>query len=248
MYFVISKLLFFLIKPLVWILALLGYTLFVRNQRRKKKALIAALVLLFFFSNTWVFNQFAKLSEAEYPLLKQYDVGILLGGFSNVNARNEIAFTSASDRILQAVALYKKGAIGKILISSGSADLFKNKIKEADLAAQYLRTIGIPDSAIVVENQSRNTNENIKYSYQLISKENLGNHVLIITSAWHIPRTKLIVQKQGVAMPDFYPTHFLSTANLSWDDYIIPSVGTMNNWEILIKEWVGYGVTKLGIS
>ncbi len=232
----------------MWILALLCYTLYVKNPVRKKKALITAVVLLFFFSNNWLFNQFAKLSEAKYPTLKQYDVGMLLGGFSTVNAQHEIAFTGASDRILQTVALYKKGVIKKILISSGSADLFKNKIKEADFAAQYLRTIGIPDSAIMVENQSRNTKENIAYSYQLIDKENLGNRVLVITSAWHIPRTKLIVQKQGVSMPDFYPTHHLSTADLSWDDYIIPSVETMNNWGILIKEWVGFMVTKMGIT
>lgn len=207
-----------------------------------------AVVILFLFSNVWIFNQFAKLYETPYPTLKHYDVGILLGGFSGVNDTKQIAFTSAADRILQTIALYKGGVIKRILISSGSANLFQNDIKEADLAAAYLRKIGIPDSAIVVENQSRNTKENIKNSYQIIADENLGSSILIVTSAWHIPRTRLIVQQQGVMMPDFYPTHHISSGDLTWSDYLIPSADAMNNWGILIKEWVGYLVTKVKIT
>lgn len=235
-------------KPFTWVFILLCFSIVSKHSKTRKLTLASAFAILLLFSNTWIFNQLVKRYEAPYPIRKHYDIGILLGGFSGVNDAKKIEFTSAGDRILQTIALYKQGVIQKILVSSGSANLFENDIKEANLAAEYLRRIGIPDSAIVVESQSRNTKENIENSYQLIFKENSGGSVLIITSAWHIPRTKLIVQQQGVAMPDFYPTHHLSTADLSWSDYIIPSVEAMNNWGILIKEWVGYLVTKARIT
>lgn len=235
-------------KPFTWVFILLCFSIISKNSKTRKLTLASAFAILLLFSNIWLFNRFAKLYEAPYPILKHYDVGILLGGFSGVNEAKHIEFTSAGDRILQTIALYKQGVIQKILVSSGSANLFENDIKEANLAADYLRIIGIPDSAIVVENQSRNTKENISNSYQLILKENLGSSVLIITSAWHIPRTRLIVRQQGVAMPDFYPTHHLSGDDLNWSDYIIPSAEAVNNWGILIKEWIGYVVTKIRIT
>ena len=246
--FLLSKLLFFLIKPLTWVLILLAAAVFGKNVIYKRKALLGAVLLLLFFSNGWIFNQVVKRYEAPFPVLKKYDVGVLLGGFSTTNERKAIAFTAASDRLLQTISLYKNGVIKKILITSGSANLFKKDVKEADLAAEYLREIGIPDSDIIVENQSRNTKENIDFSYRILEKEKLGDDILIITSAWHIPRTRLIVRKHGNHHPDFYPTHHLYSADLNWDEYFIPNVETINNWGLLIKEWVGSAVTKIGIS
>ena len=248
MSFLISKFFIFLIKPLTWVLILLGFSLFLRKKRLKQRMLVSAVFLVLVFSNTWLFNQFAKLSEAPYPVLKHYDVGILLGGFSSINTNQQIAFTSAADRILQTILLYRQGVIKKILISSGSANLFEQGVKEADLAADYLRQIGIPDSAIIVESQSRNTKENIQYSFAIIDEKHLGDGLLIVTSAWHLPRAKLIVQQQEKYKPDFYPTHHLSTTDLSWDDYIIPNVETLNNWGVLIKEWVGYFATLVRLT
>ncbi len=248
MSFILSKLLVFFIKPLTWILLFLGGAVFLPLTKQRKFAFVASIVMLLIFSNAWLFNQVAKLSEAPYPTLKQYDVGVLLGGFSNVNSQGKIAFTGAADRILQTIALYKEGVIQKILISSGSANLFKVGPKEADLAAAYLRKLGIPDSAILVENQSRNTQENIRFSFALMESKNVGNQVLIITSAWHIPRTKLIVARDGRYQADFYPTNHLSSADLSWDNYLIPNASTLNDWGVLIKEWMGFLVTKIGIT
>ena len=240
MSFVLSKLLLFLIKPFTWVLILAGCASLLRGRKAKRRTLFAAVFTLLFFSNAWIFNQFAKISEAPYPDLEQYDVGILLGGFSNIGPKGDIAFTTASDRVLQTILLYRQGIVDKIMISSGSANLFTEGIKEADLAADYLRKIGIPDSAILVENRSRNTQENIRYSFELLEKKNLGNRLLIVTSAWHIPRAKLIVQQQRKFTADFYPTNHLSTKDLNWDDYLIPSAGVLEKWSILIKEWLGY--------
>ena len=93
---------------------------------------------------------------------------------------NKITFGSRADRLLQTVALYKSGVIKKILVTSGSADLLDTKIKEADLVKVYLREIGIPDSVILIENQSRNTLENAKFSkaMEFASSQNCFQKIL----------------------------------------------------------------------
>lgn len=244
MYLIFSKILLFIIKPIFWIFLAIFWAVFVKNQRRKKQALILSLSLAFFFSNNFIIKQIAYCYENTKPINKniKFDVGIVLGGFSGLNKRSgDIAFSGAADRFLQTLALYKKGTIKKIMISSGNANLIEKGKAEADLAMQYLKLIGIPDSAILIENRSKNTLENAKFSIKKLDSMKLRGKILVITSAWHLPRTKLcfdrFLSKGQVA---YYPTDYISKPNdYSWNDFI-PTAEALNNWEIILREWVGY--------
>ncbi|MNR35286.1 hypothetical protein D3C85_1531190 [compost metagenome] len=112
----------------------------------------------------------------------------------------------------------------------------------------YLRAIKIPDSAVIIEKESRNTKENFIYANKILKNLNKPDaKILVITSAWHIPRTKLLAEKQGLKNLTYFPTNSLSD-NYSVEDYLLPQSGAIYSWELLLKEWVGYIVTKLGIT
>ena len=246
MIFILSKILSFLIKPIVWIFVLLIFAIASKQPKQRKRYLVLALIVFFFFSNSFIVSKILNSYEAGYPKKGKYDVGIVLGGFSGLNKRNnEIAFNWAGDRLFQAIALYKKGQIKQILLSSGSANLVDRKIKEADLAIKYLKLIGIPDSAILIENQSRNTVENARYSLALIAKSTPKAKVLVITSAWHIPRAKLIFDKQAKQKIEYYPTNFSGDTEFDLSDFIIPDASALGTWEMLFKEWMGLAVDRI---
>ena len=245
MTFILSKILLFLLMPLVWVIVLLLIACFSKKTHMRKKFLVSALVFLVLFSNSFLVGKFFDAYEPGYPLIKKYDVGIVLGGFSNINKRNnQICFGSNGDRFLQAIALYKKGMIKKILVTGGSAYLIDKEIKEADLVKTYLKTIGIPDSAVIIENQSRNTIENAKFSYQLLNKTKANLKVLVVTSAWHIPRAKLNFSKYFKQEIEYYPTNHIGNICYDLSDFIIPSAESLGNWNILFKEWVGLVVDR----
>ncbi|RYG16752.1 MAG: YdcF family protein, partial [Chitinophagaceae bacterium] len=106
----------------------------------------------------------------------------------------------------------------------------------------------IPDSVIIIEKESRNTKENFKYAIGILKGLNKPDaKILVITSAWHIPRTKLLAEKQGMKNVVYYPTNSLKD-NYSFEDYLLPQAKAIMGWELLIKEWVGYLTTKLGIT
>jgi uncharacterized SAM-binding protein YcdF (DUF218 family) len=240
MFFILSKILLFLIKPIVWVFMLLILAIVTENPKKRKQYLIVSTIFFFFFSNGFIVGKILSHYEASYPKLQKYDVGIVLGGFSGLNKRNnEIAFNWTGDRLFQAIALYRKGQIKQILLSSGSAKLIDKEVKEADLALNYLKLIGIPDSAILIENQSRNTLENAKNSLALIAKKNPQAKILIITSAWHIPRAKIAFGKQNTQKIKYYPTNFTGSTEFNLGDFIIPSASALGTWELLFKEWIG---------
>ena len=240
MIFILSKLLLFLIKPLIWACCLFLFALFSKNALRRKRFVIAGVVVLLFFSNGFIFGKVANAYEAGYPRNDTYDIGIILGGFSGLNTRNnQISFAWSSDRLFQTLALYKTDKIKKILIASGNGSLGGVGVKEADLAHDYLKEIGVPDSAMLIENQSRNTIENAANCYKLLKRETPDAKILVITSAWHIPRAKLIFSKYFGEKLNYYPTNFIGKTEFGWTDFIIPSAEALGNWELLLKEWIG---------
>ncbi len=246
MIFILSKILLFLIKPILWVFVLLIFAIASKNPKKRKRYLIVTLIFSFFFTNAFIVGKVMNDYQAGYPKPQKYDVGIVLGGFSGLNKRNnEIAFNWAGDRLFQAIALYKKGQIKQILLSGGSANLINQKIKEADLAIQYLKLIGIPDSAILIENQSRNTIENARNSLALIAKNNPEAKILVITSAWHIPRAKLIFDRQTKHKIEYFPANFIGNTDFEFGDFIIPSATALVTWELLFKEWTGLIVDRL---
>ncbi|WP_316805123.1 YdcF family protein [Pedobacter nototheniae] len=196
--------------------------------------------MLFVFSNSFLIGKILNAYEAKYPDDQKFEVGILLGGFSEINERNnQIQLSFTGDRLFQTISLYKRGKINKILISGGSGNLLDTKVKEADLALNYLKEIGIPDSAIWIENQSRNTIENAKNSFSLIQKYKANANVLVITSAWHIPRSKLIFDKVFGKKLTYYPTNYLGKTTYDAGDILIPDAYALFKWELLLKEWIG---------
>lgn len=205
--------------------------------------MLTGILLFIFFSNGFIVGKITNLYEARYPKPQHYDVGIVLGGYSSYNERtNQIAFGSSGDRLFQAIKLFKEGKIQKILLSSGSANLLDTTIKEANLTVRYLKQLDIPDSVIMIEDRSRNTVENARYSLAMIQKQDPNAKILVITSAWHIPRSRLIFDKISKSKLDYYPTNFVGKTKYELYDFILPEGAAFLNWDMLLKEWVGYVV------
>ncbi len=245
MVFLLSKILTFLINPLVWVCCLFVIALLNKNAIKQKRITIAGLVVLFVFSNVFLINQVLLCYEAKYEPYQTYDVGIVLGGFTGVNNKNSKAeFTGSSDRLLQTISLYRRGVIKKILISGGNIEIIRPEHREANLVAAYLRELGIPDSSIIAEDLSRNTIENAANSFKVITKINPKAKILVITSASHIPRVKLIFPKYFSNPLAYYPTDYIGKSGYKWSDFIIPSGHALINWNIILKEWVGLVVDR----
>ena len=69
-------------------------------------------------------------------------------------------------------------------------------IAEAEAIKNYLLEQGIKDKNILLENKSKNTYENIKYSYKLIKNKN--SNICFSTTNYHVLRAGLIATEQGI--------------------------------------------------
>src|SRR6516162_9508632 len=73
-------------------------------------------------------------------------------------------------------------------------------------AVKEFEALGIPHERITAEEQSRNTIENAVFSY-LIAQPKPGERWLLVTSAFHMPRSIAVFRAAGFAV-EAYPVDF----------------------------------------
>lgn len=244
MFFVLSKILSFVLSPLIWIIFLLIIGLIVKDKRLKLRYLLASLFVTILFSNSFIVDEFYRLTESEMVRddeLVHYEAGIVLGGNIVTMDRkyDRLIFRDNPDRLFQAIRLYKAGILKNIMISGGSGSLLMPEMKESPLVRKILLEIGIPDSNILVDSLSKNTFENAIHSKDILEKVYPEGKCLLITSALHMPRAAKCFKKQDISF-DIFPVG-KETGFRRWDfGYLfIPKVGNLKKWEQLQHEWVG---------
>jgi uncharacterized SAM-binding protein YcdF (DUF218 family) len=251
MFFILSKLLAFLINPFFIVFALLIITWRTKDERKKKKRFGLSLVMLYIFSNSFLLDECMRLWEyrskdyVEYDQV--YDYGLVLGGYSWYDYRMaKPQFMRSSDRLWHALRLLNEGRVKKLLLSGGSGSIEMPFDKEAIHIKDFLVKMGIPEEKIIIENESKNTYENVIFTKKIIDSLNTGNKVLLITSAFHMKRAKAICEKQGLAnIAPFCTDRYSGGRKFVFDHCFIPDVGAISGFSLLFHEMMGYGVYKI---
>ena len=247
MFYIVSKLLAFLSKPIIWIFILLICALIFKSKRRK--ILFYTISIFWFFSNGFLADEAARAWEIEQNgienIEKQYEVGVILGGFSGYDAIIKMLdFNAHADRVIFAEQLYHKGKIKKILISGGNGMLINDGYLEAIEIKNHLIINKIPEQDILIESTSRNTYENAQNS-SVILKEKGIEDVLLITSAMHMRRSLFCFEKANLNATPFSTDFTYRTRDFHLDYMLLPSMEGLEKWQDLIHEWIGYIVYKI---
>ena len=218
--------------------------LFTKDAARKYRLFKIAFILLLIFSNPFIIHQIIAIYEAKptpHVMNHHYSAGIVLGGFVSYNGGDDSGyFNSAADRFIETALLYKKGIIDHIIIAAGNGYITKHDFKEADFIKSRFIECGIPEASIYTDPNSKNTIENATNSKRIIDSTHLSPPFLLISSALHLRRAKLAFNKKGIPV-DLYPCDYSSkgVGNNVLEDILLPSAGALNDWNNLIKEWLG---------
>ena len=247
-----SKVMFLFVDPPALILLLLVFAWIFRKRRSRLSAYIfaAAILLLFVLGNPTTSQWLVSSLESKYPdtgltIKSNAQAIVVLGGALNLPSEKHpfIGIVNSSDRIEESFRLYRAGKAPLIVTSGGDSPL---KVKEttsheADEMRILLEEWGIPDSAIIVEDKSINTRENALFTRKLLAERGI-DHIILVTSAMHMPRAVATFQKVGFnvkAVPaDFQSGWAEQISIFDW----LPASGALANSSNVIHEWLGYFV------
>lgn len=246
--------------PLTWVWALLAAAailILMRPSPARLKAarvfLLSGFVLLYGLSAGPTSAYLAGFLEQRYPPFdnrpgQTFDAIVVLTGdlMPKKDARPVTELTYASlQRTLCGADAFRQQLSRTVLLSGGS--LVEGGEPDTIEMKKLTLTVGVPDSAILQEDRSRNTYESAKEVRRLLGER---ARVLLVTSAIHIPRAMGLFRKQGVhATP--YPCGYLTHQLIGHRPHIglesvLPNVARLSRSTAAINELVGIAVYRLG--
>ena len=212
MFFVLSKTVGTMLLPTNFLLltGLLGAILLAtRFASLGRKLVIASVVLLAVCGFSPLGNWLVYSLEQRFPPWDATqgapDGIVVLGGAidSDISAAHGVAVVrGAADRVIAAAVLAHRYPNARILFTGGSANLIKDNAREADYAGAVFESLGISKARLIMERQSRNTHENAEFS-RVMAAPKSGERWLLLTSAFHMPRSVGLFRKAGFAVEPY---------------------------------------------
>ena len=248
MFFVLSKTLGLLLLPTNFLIGVgvIGAILLVtRFASLGRKLVISAVLLLVICGLSPLGNYLLYPLESRFPPWDASRGGppdgiIILGASIEADlsaAHGTPVVRSAPDRIITAAALAHRYPNARVVFSGGSANLIANDTREADFASAIFESLGISRSRLIMERASRNTQENAQFSKALVAPKD-GERWLLVTSAFHMPRSIGLFRKAGFAV-EAYPVDWRVGGRgdlMSLSNIILDGLGRT---EIAVREWIG---------
>ncbi|MBN2741925.1 MAG: YdcF family protein [Rhodobacteraceae bacterium] len=104
-------------------------------------------------------------------------------------------------RVLHGAALYHAGEASRLICCGGVG---KHAPSEAEVMARLLRAQGVPEAALVLEDRSTSTRENIAFGLEV---SDARGPILLITDGYHAPRACATARALGVQARASCPQH-----------------------------------------
>jgi uncharacterized SAM-binding protein YcdF (DUF218 family) len=249
----LSKLLNLLAQPLNGVLALLLLSLLLQwlRPRSAGKPFAAALLLLVLLGFEPLPQALLGRLEDQYPEiapdadLSRYAGVVVLGGALESGRisqhHRQPLLNGSAERMTMAVSLWQRHPGLQLVFSGGEGELFGSGPSEAERAQVFFASLGVPQAALRLESRATNTYENAVFTSQLPGVD-VHKPWLLMTSAWHMPRSLATFQKAGWNVTPC-PVDFRTGGSTPWSDYDL-RVGAQQ-WELLLHEWLGLAAYRI---
>jgi len=247
MFFLFAKILGFFALPsnLFISFGLIGIALMAtRYAGAGRKLALASLLLIAFTGYSPPGNALILPLEERFPpwdASRGAPTGIIsLGGAIDTVVsppRGEVALNEAAERLTAMAELVRRYPQARIVFSGGSGRLIYDGATEAALAVRLFESFGIAKQRVILENKSRDTDENARYTKDLLHPQ-AGERWLIVTSAHHMPRAIGSFRAAGFSVEAF-PVDYRTRGAV---DLLRPfaTLGDgLRRTDTAVREWAG---------
>jgi uncharacterized SAM-binding protein YcdF (DUF218 family) len=247
LFFVLSKTIGIALLPgnfLIGIGLLGAILLATRLARLGRKLLVAFVVLVAICGFSPLGNLLLYPLEARFPPWDPArgapDGIVVLGGAIDADlsaSHGTAVYTRAADRVIEAAALARQYPKARIIYSGGSANLIDGDAREADYAAAIFERLGVARDRLTMERRSRNTGENAEFS-KLLAAPKSGECWLLMTSAFHMPRSVGLFRKAGFDVEP-YPVDWRVGGRDDLFRFSNLAVDGLGRTDLAVREWMG---------
>ena len=247
MFYYVSKIFWFFAVPsnLLTLAILAGAAMWAAGRAKTGRVLVfggAAAILLFGLTPASLL--LLQPLETRFPQYKDDGVpvdGVIVLGGSFETAptvyHGQMALNDAGERILAIATVARRFPNARIVYSGGGSGFATVTTSEATLLERTAQDMGVEPGRIVYERESLDTYENAILSKAIV-KPRPGERWLVVTSAFHIPRSVGVFRKAGWPVIA-YPVDFRSAGPNDSSRYFASVSQGLNRTDVAIREYIG---------
>lgn len=239
---------------LIWLVLTIKGALHIRRRRWRPLWLTGSAWLLLTITAALPVPHLLMASlEKEWPPvdlapLPECDAIMVLGGSTEPSTREPagIHFHGAADRIFTALTLARMGKGKNLIIGGGS---FKNAdgilTSEADSAKEWIGKWSLTSVPLFSLGKCADTHDEAG-KVAALARQNGWKHVALVTSAYHMRRTRAVFSKAGVSVipvPCNYESMPMRGRPLNW--FCVPNAANLQLFEAWMHEVIGWWVYRL---
>jgi uncharacterized SAM-binding protein YcdF (DUF218 family) len=218
-----------------------------RKQKTWKAVVSLGVVLLIAFGYGALSDDLLRPLEYRYPPLKSVPEDfnakwvVVLGGGHVSDPRlpitSQIAEASLA-RLVEGIRLYKSLPGSKLILSGGSGfDPVPNALIMADMAM----AIGVEEEEIVLETVSKDTKDEARLVQELVGNDRF----VLVTSAYHMPRSVAIFEKLGMRPLPAPTGHWVKEGQKKGPGMFFPSAFSLYKAQRAFHEYLGLAWAKI---
>jgi len=211
-------------------------------QKKRNSLIYFSIALLYIVSTPIFSNVFFKIVEGDSyrkPIMsiEQADAIVVLSGMLSLHEMDgkEYIEWGDPDRFFGGIALMKAGKATNLIFTGAEMPWRKSSRTEGNVLTDYATKYGIPYDHIFVSGLVTNTADEAI----AVKKMSLGNQIILVTSAFHMPRAQRLFEKEGLEVVT-YPVDFKSLSNdsITVMDYL-PNGQSLAKTELGFRELMG---------
>lgn len=161
--------------------------------------------------------------------------GGMEGGINLVRGGYEL--NASGDRLVEAAVLARRYPQARVVVSGGTGALMLEGEGDADAAPRLLEALGVDAGRLVLESRSRNTQENARFTRELVSPR-AGETWLLVTSAFHMPRSVGLFRKEGFDVVP-WPADYRTSGAERWGLARQNNLMALQTFTVAVREWIG---------
>lgn len=233
-----------LLPPTLWLLMLLAVLLFWRRRWARKFFLLTFLLILVLHSGPVNYVLRYPLESRYAPLIDPKKIGaydaivVLTGGITPAGGLIPLPTIDQAmfRRLDEAFRLYRLQP-KPIIVSGGHVNPFTRDRNENKIAREFLIKWGVPADDVIGEGASRDTFESAG-GVQKVLRERGYKRYLLVTSAFHMPRSMLVFARIAPE-PIPAPADF-ALGNFGFDPLsFFPNESAANQFYFTLHEYLG---------
>jgi uncharacterized SAM-binding protein YcdF (DUF218 family) len=204
MIFTLKKLFqaFFLPPTLIFILLFISLLLIIFRKKWGKILLFISIMLYYLLSIAPISDSLIRKLEDKHRFINIPRADVKYVVVLGHDTRNPNSLLPATNRLsppsmartLEGIRLYSKINDAYLVLSGGSGGIFFQKEKPCILMKKLALLFGVEEERIILESSSRDTYEEAKEIKKILGDKRF----LLVTSAYHMPRSIYIFKKLGL--------------------------------------------------